>query len=280
MCLIGDGLASRPAFVPLYVPDGMTVYLGDAMLSTQYLQQILLKRDQVPSFDRYPFSLPAVRHLEELRFHPRITFFIGENGSGKSTLLEAIAVAFGFNPEGGSRNFHFATRESHSDLHQYLRLSKGIVRPRDGFFLRAESFFNVATEIDNLDVVSSYGGVSLHEQSHGEACLALLMNRFGVEGLYLLDEPEAALSPQRQLSVLTRLHELTDDGSQFVIATLSPILMAYPEALIYNFTPEGIEPIAYTDTEHYRVTRDFLLRPERMLKILLDRSDRKDPDDD
>jgi predicted ATPase len=249
------------------------------MLSTQYLQRILLKRDQVPSFDRYPFSLPAVRHLEELDFHPRVTFFIGENGSGKSTLLEAIAVAFGFNPEGGSRNFNFGTRESHSELHRYLRLIKGIVRPRDGFFLRAESFFNVATEIDNLDVASSYGGVSLHEQSHGESFMALLMNRFGVEGLYLLDEPEAALSPQRQLSVLTRLHELTDDGSQFVIATHSPILMAYPEATIYNFSMEGIEQIAYTDTEHYRVTRDFLLRPERMLKILLDRSDRDDPDD-
>ena len=257
------------------------------MLSTQYIQQIRLKRDQVPSFDRYPFSLPAVRHLEELRFHPRVTFFIGENGSGKSTLLEAIAVAFGFNPEGGSRNFSFGTRESHSELHGYLRLSKGIVRPRDGFFLRAESFFNVATEIERLDeegsfgppLIDSYGGVSLHEQSHGEAFLALLMNRFGVEGLYLLDEPEAALSPQRQLSVLTRLHELTDDGSQFVIATHSPILMAYPEATIYNFTPTGIEQVAYTDTEHYRVTRDFLLRPERMLKILLSRSDRDDPDD-
>jgi predicted ATPase len=154
------------------------------------------------------------------------------------------------------------------------------VRPRDGFFLRAESFFNVATEIDNLDVVSSYGGVSLHEQSHGESFMALLMNRFGVEGLYLLDEPEAALSPQRQLSVLTRLHELTDDGSQFVIATHSPILMAYPEAIIYNFTPAGIEPVAYTDTEHYRVTRDFLLRPERMLKVLLDRSEDREEEDD
>lgn len=250
------------------------------MLSTQYLRQIRLKREQVPSFDRYPFSLPAVRHLEELDFHPRVTFFIGENGSGKSTLLEAIAVAFGFNPEGGSRNFSFGTRESHSELHRYLRLSKGIVRPRDGFFLRAESFFNVATEIERLDVVHAYGGVSLHEQSHGESFLALLMNRFGIEGLYLLDEPEAALSPQRQLSVLTRLHELTDDGSQFVIATHSPILMAYPEAVIYNFSPAGIEPVAYTDTEHYRVTRDFLLRPERMLKILLDRSADREEDDD
>ena len=257
------------------------------MLSTQYLRQIRLKREQVPSFGRYPFNLPAVRHLEELDFHPRVTFFIGENGSGKSTLLEAIAVAMGFNPEGGSRNFNFGTRESHSELHHYLRLSKGIVRPRDGFFLRAESFFNVASEIERLDregsfgppLIDSYGGVSLHEQSHGESFLALLMNRFGVEGLYLLDEPEAALSPQRQLAVITRLHELTDDGSQFVIATHSPILMAYPEATIYNFSPEGVEQVAYTDTEHYRVTRDFLLRPERMLKILLDRSDREDDPD-
>ncbi len=250
------------------------------MISTQYLRQIRLKREEVPSFDRYPFNLPAVRHLEELVFHPRVTFFIGENGSGKSTLLEALAVALDFNPEGGSRNFNFGTRDSHSDLHRYLRLSRGIMRPRDGFFLRAESFFNVATEIERLGVIDSYGGVSLHEQSHGEAFLALMMNRFGVEGLYLLDEPEAALSPQRQLSVLTRLHELAEDGSQFVIATHSPILMAYPEATIYLFSTDGIERVEYTDTEHYRVTRDFLLRPQRMLDILFDRSDGKDDTDD
>jgi predicted ATPase len=178
------------------------------MISKQYAIDVQLKRAEVPSFDAYPFSLPAVRHLEVLELHPCVTYVVGENGSGKSTLLEAIAVAWGFNPEGGTRNFRFGTRQSHSELHEYLRIAKGVRRPRDGFFLRAESFFNVATEIDRLDVVDSYGGRSLHEQSHGEAFLALMMNRFGGEGLYILDEPEAALSPQRQLTALARIHQL------------------------------------------------------------------------
>lgn len=222
-----------------------------------------------------------MRGLDVLDLHPAVTFLVGENGSGKSTLLEAIAVSLGFNPEGGTRNFRFGTRESHSDLHRYLRLSKGIARPRDGFFLRAESFFNVATEIEKLDaepamgppVIDSYGGKSLHEQSHGESFLALMTHRFGGQGLYLLDEPEAALSPQRQLAVLSLLHDLVRDNSQFVIATHSPILMAYPDAVIYHLSPDGVERIEYEETEHYRVTRDFLLRPQRMLNVLLDRSD-------
>jgi len=204
----------------------------------------------VPSFDRYPFALPAVRHLDVLDFHPQVTFLIGENGSGKSTLLEAIAISLGFNPEGGTKNFHFGTRASHSELHDYIRLAKGIKRPRDGFFLRAESFFNVATEIEKLDsepggppIIDSYGGLSLHEQSHGESIMALMLRRFGGHGLYLLDEPEAALSPHRQLSALARLHDLVRDSSQFVIATHSPILMAYPDAWIYNISTGGVELI-------------------------------------
>src|SRR5471032_2644595 len=157
------------------------------MISTQYISRISLQRDKVESFDRYPFSLPAVRSLETLELHPKMTFFVGENGSGKSTLLEAIAVSMGFNPEGGTKNFNFGTRASHSELNEYLRIAKGVRRPKDGFFLRAESFFNVATGIENLDaepslgppVINSYGGNSLHERSHGESFLALLMNRFG-----------------------------------------------------------------------------------------------------
>jgi predicted ATPase len=256
-------------------------------LATQYLRQVRLRREIVPSFDRFPFSLPAVRGLDALDLHPAVTFLVGENGSGKSTLLEAIAVALGFNPEGGTRNFRFGTRDSHSELHHYLRLSKGIARPRDGFFLRAESFFNVATEIERLDkepsmgppVIDSYGGKSLHEQSHGESFLALMTHRFGGQGLYLLDEPEAALSPQRQLAVLSLLHDLVRDNSQFVIATHSPILMAYPEAFIYHLSPDAVERIEYEQTEHYRVTRDFLLHPQRMLNVLLDRSDEGDEDE-
>jgi len=247
------------------------------MLSRQYISEIRLKRDEVESFDRYPFSLAAVWPLEKLVFHPAVTFFVGENGSGKSTLLEAIAVACGFNAEGGSRNFRFGTRDSHSELHRFLRVAKGFPRPRDGFFLRAESFFNVATEIEKLDaepgsgppIGPSYGDRSLHEQSHGEAFMSLLVNRFHGEGLYLLDEPEAALSPSRQLSVITRIHDLVREKSQFVIATHSPILMAYPDAYIYSFSAKGIERLEYQETEHYRITRDFLANPKRMLRFLL-----------
>ncbi|MBV8620828.1 MAG: AAA family ATPase [Curvibacter sp.] len=248
------------------------------MISSQYVQRISLRRDKVDSFDRYPFCLPAVHALESIDLHPKVTYFVGENGSGKSTLLEAVAVSLGFNAEGGSRNFRFGTRGSHSELHEFLRVAKGFRRPRDGFFLRAESFFNVATEIEHLDeepafgppVIDSYGGRSLHEQSHGESFMALMTKRFGGQGLYLLDEPEAALSPQRQLAVLSRMHELILDDSQFIIATHSPILMAYPESLIYSCSKDGISPIAYQDTEHFKVTRDFLGNPEGMLRKLMD----------
>ena len=247
------------------------------MITTQYVSWVALRRDKVESFDRYPFSLSAVRTLDRLDLHPKLTFLIGENGSGKSTLLEAIAVSLGFNAEGGTKNFRFGTRTSHSVLHEYLRIAKGVQRPKDGFFLRAESFFNVATEIESLDsepasgppIISSYGGRSLHEQSHGESFLALMMNRFGGRGLYILDEPEAALSPQRQLAVLSRIHDLVLDASQFVIATHSPILMAYPDAWIYQFEADGIRRVAYEDTEHYRVTKNFLANPKRMLDELM-----------
>ena len=241
------------------------------MISTQYISRITLQRDKVESFDRYPFSLPAVRSLETLELHPKMTFFVGENGSGKSTLLEAIAVSMGFNPEGGTKNFNFGTRASHSVLDEYLRIAKGVKRPKDGFFLRAESFFNVATEIENLGVDSSYGGRSLHEQSHGESFMTLMRERFRGHGLYILDEPEAALSPSRQLETLTRIHELVQQQSQFIIATHSPILMAYPDAAIFQCGRGGIGPIAYEDTEHFRITRDFLTHREKLLRVLLDR---------
>ncbi|MGM9428087.1 AAA family ATPase [Hydrogenophaga sp. MI9] len=247
------------------------------MLASHFVQRISLRRDTVEHFDRYPFNLQAVRHLDVLEPHPKVTFFVGENGSGKSTLLEAIAVALGFNPEGGSRNFHFDTRPSHSELHAHLRIAKGYKRPRDGFFLRAESFFNVTTNIEQMDadpapappVINSYGGVSLHEQSHGESFMALMMKRFGGQGLYLLDEPEAALSPQRQLAALARLHDLVRDGSQFIIATHSPILMAYPDAWIYRFDGEGVQRVDYEDTEHFQVMQTFMRDPQRMVRSLI-----------
>jgi predicted ATPase len=246
------------------------------MVSKQYVAEIGLKRDEVPSFENYPFSLAAVRGLETLELHPAVTFFVGENGSGKSTLLEAVAVACGFNAEGGSKNFRFGTRESHSGLHRFLRVSRGLPRPRDGFFFRAESFFNVATEIEKLDegpgglIGAAYSERPLHEQSHGESFLALMVNRFGGHGLYLLDEPEAALSPKRQLAILTRIHDLVGEKSQFIIATHSPILMAYPDAWIYEFSQSGIERVAYEDTEHFRITRNFLANPDRMMRILFE----------
>lgn len=251
------------------------------MTLDQFVREVQLRRERVPSFDQYPFVLPALRDLTSLPLHPKVTFLIGENGSGKSTLIEGIAVAFGLNPEGGSRNFSFGTRPSHSVLGEYLRLVKGVQRPRDSFFLRAESLFNLATEIERLDeepglgppILPAFGGVSLHEQSHGESFLAVLRERFGGNAFYLLDEPEAALSPMRQIAMLRILHDLVGAGSQFVIATHSPVLMAYPEAWIYQLGTEGIARIEYQDTEHYQVTRQFLAYPARMLKYLLDQGE-------
>ena len=191
-----------------------------------------------------------------------MTFLVGENGAGKSTLLEGIAVACGFNPEGGTRNFSFSTRDTHSALGEYLTVSRSAY-PRDGFFLRAESFYNAASYIDRLDeepgpsLLDSYGGVSLHTQSHGESFLALVQNRFGGEGLYLLDEPEAALSPTRQLTLLGQMRLLAQQDSQFIVATHSPILMAYPGARIYLLSESGIEPVQYRETEHYQLTNAF-----------------------
>ena len=234
-----------------------------------FLFHLELLRDRISDASRFPYTLPAIRGLTKLPFHPKVTFLVGENGSGKSTLLEAIAVASGLNPEGGSQNFNFATRASHSAMDECVRLAKAPSRPSFSFFLRAESYYNVASEIERLGVGDSYGGKSLHEQSHGESFFALFQNRFQDNGLYLMDEPEAALSPQRQLAFLALLHGYVQRGGQFIIATHSPIIMAYPDATIYSFTNTGIEPIAYQETEHYKVTKMFLSRTEKMLEELL-----------
>jgi predicted ATPase len=229
----------------------------------------------------YPFDLPAVRLLGERPFTAPVTVFVGENGMGKSTLLEAIAVHLGLNAEGGSRNLRFTTKATHSVLFRALRVVRSPHRPRDRYFLRAESFYNVASEIHALDehpdnvqggprVIESYGGVSLHEQSHGESFFALFLNRFRGPGLYLLDEPEAALSPQRQLALLVRMHDLVAAGSQFVLATHSPILMAYPGADVWLFSEKGIANVAAADTDHSRITKRFLNDPDGMLRELLD----------
>lgn len=242
----------------------------------QYLRSVELNRSQVPSFSEYPFALPAVKNLTALPFHPKVTFLVGENGSGKSTILEAIAVAYGFNAEGGTKNFNFSSRSTHSQLHQYLKLVKGVKRPRDGFFLRAESFYNVATNIDELDSVSSgpplidaYGGRSLHELSHGESFFAVFQHRFRGNSLFILDEPEAALSPSRQMSMLTRMHDLVNDGSQFIIATHSPIVMAYPDSWIYQIQEE-LRLVKYEKTEHYQIMKAFINDTRKMLNILME----------
>ena len=241
-----------------------------------YIREIFLGRP-LPE-DSWLNRLPALAQLragERLAFDSPVTFLVGENGAGKSTLLEGIAVACGFNPEGGSRNFSFSTRDTHSALGEYLTVSRSAY-PRDGFFLRAESFYNTASYIDELDaapsfgprLVDSYGGKSLHAQSHGESFLALVQNRFGGEGLYLLDEPEAALSPARQLTLLGQMRLLAGEGSQLVVATHSPILMSYPGAAIYLLSEKGIERTEYRHTEHYILTRRFLNDPEGMLRTL------------
>jgi len=235
---------------------------------------VTLDRSRAALESTYAAELPAIKSLDRLELHPHVTFFIGENGSGKSTLLEAIGVADGFNAEGGTRNFNFSSRSSHADLYKWIRLGRSPRgrRRSDGFFLRAESFYNVATEIERLGLVSDrspYGAMSYHAQSHGESFIDLMTNRLRGDGLYLFDEPEAALSPQRQLAFLVALDELVQRESQFIIATHSPIIMAYPHAIIYEFSSSGIRQIEYRDTEHYRVTHAFLSRPEQTLKLLL-----------
>jgi predicted ATPase len=218
----------------------------------------------------YRRDVPAMRGFEGIEFRKPVTFFVGENGSGKSTIIEALAVAAGFNEEGGSKNFRFETvrREDEQERPLFFHLTRTPRRPSDGYFLRAESFFNVATEIDRLGVIRGYGGVSLHEQSHGEAFLALLLHRFLGDGLYILDEPEAALSPARQLALLARIHDLVRGGSQFLIATHSPIVMAYPDATIL-LLDGGMREIAYEETDHFVITRDFLNHRQKMLDELM-----------
>ena len=233
-----------------------------------FIESVYLDPTRIVDPEHYAFNLPSLQNFSKLDLHPKVTFFVGENGSGKSTMLEAIAIANGLNPEGGSRNMLFATRESHSKLYQALKVRRFHALVPDAWFMRAESLFNVATEIENLGVQNSYGTKSLHEQSHGEAFMALVASRFS-QGLYFLDEPEAALSPQRQLEFLVLLHGLVQQNSQLVIATHSPIIMSYPHAKIYSFSDKGIVPIAYEDTEHYRVTRAFLESPARMIKHLI-----------
>lgn len=246
-----------------------------------YLRSVEYLRHEIPDGKEYPFHLPLFQHFENIEFHPKVTYLVGENGTGKSTLLEAIAIALGFNPEGGTINFSFSTYESHSDLHKYIKLVRGMTKPKDGFFFRAESYYNVATNIEELDaipgpgrpIIDSYGGKSLHKQSHGESFFATFVHRLGGNGLYILDEPEAALSPFRQMAMLSRIHSLVGQNSQFIISTHSPILMAYPDSVIYYLTSDGLEERTLESTDHFVIMREFLNNKERILGELLAEDD-------
>lgn len=240
------------------------------MTRQPFLRYFELMRDKVTDWTCYPFTIPAIAQIFRLDLQASVTFLVGENGSGKSTLIEAIAICAGFNPEGGSKNFRSAYRPSESSLHRCSRLTRGTRRETSGFFLRAETMFNVATEAEQY---RDYGWAELHEMSHGEAFLWVAANKFRDNGLFVLDEPEAALSPQRQLALLARIHQLVQGGSQFIISTHSPLLMAYPDATILLLDRTGIHPTRYEDTEHFAVTRAFLQDPATRLRSLFEEED-------
>lgn len=240
-----------------------------------FLKKITLLRNKVPSYQKYPFTIPSIHHLEELKITKPITFFVGENGSGKSTLLEAIADKCGFHTAGGGRNNIYEVHEANAALGDFIRLS-WMPKITNGFFLRAETFYHFASYLDEIEEDSGsfkhYGGKSLHHQSHGESFLSLFKNRFGKKAIYLLDEPEAALSPQRQLTFLRILHDLTkEQDCQFIIATHSPILLGFPDAALIEFTEEGLKETLYQDTSHYIITKYFLEnRTQYLAEILKD----------
>jgi len=243
-----------------------------------YIKEICFRWSEADEHEYYS-KIEALKNTNKLIFKTPVTFFVGENGSGKSTLLEGIAIAYGFNAEGGSLNYNFATKNTHSSLNKYLTLSRSFYKPKDGFFLRAESFYNFASELERLteedteikknQYLSYYGSKSLHQQSHGESFLSLVQNRFRGNGIYFLDEPEAALSPQRQLTLLAEIISLVKNGAQLIIATHSPILLSAPNATIYTFDTNEIIEIPYEETESYQVTKLFINNRESILKELL-----------
>jgi predicted ATPase len=245
---------------------------GLIMLSEKpYLQKIIYNKQAVPAelTSQYPYNISFLSQLNELNFHPDVTFIVGENGAGKSTLIEALALGLGFSAEGGTRNFNVETATTTSSLHQHFKFIRSYKKPSDYYFLRAESFFNVATYMDETHYLEGYGGKSLHAQSHGEAFLALLNHKLRGNGLYIFDEPEAALSPQRQLAAVSAIHQLVQKKSQFIIATHSPIIMAYPNALILWVNNEGIHPLKLEDTEHFKVYDLFFKDYQRLIRQVM-----------
>lgn len=235
-----------------------------------YLSKVKMQDFIDIPWNEYPFNIPAVRDITNIDFHPCVTFFAGENGVGKSTTIEAIALALGFCPEGGTRNVQISTtNNSVSPLNKYIRLIKSERVPKDYFYLRSESFFNLATYMDYVGYLDGYDG-SLHKRSHGEALLAVFKYKLKGRGIYLLDEPEAGLSPSFVMSLIYLIDKLCKDGSQFIICTHSPMLLSYNNATIYNFNEAGIKKISYEETESYKITLDYLNNYSRRLSCLLD----------
>lgn len=245
-------------------------------MNDQYLISAEILKSKLINQDTYPFNIPALQEIDRLDFHKNVTFLIGENGSGKSTLLEAIAIECWFNPEWGSQNFHFSTHESHSELSKYIRIAKWVKKPRDWYFLRAESFYNVASNIDKLDsdpsfwppIKDSYWWISLHQQSHGESFFSLFQNRLFWNGIYIFDEPESALSPQRQLAFLVQLDNLIKENSQCIIATHSPIILSYPQSKIFELSDTWCREVSYEESSHYQLYKTFMDSPQSMIHKL------------
>ncbi len=233
------------------------------------IQGVSINWDKIDE-NSYLRRIEAIKDLDHLKLHKNITIFVGENGSGKSTMLEAIAVSYGFNPEGGTKNYSFSTYDSHSELCDAIRLSRGFNKPGWGYFLRAESFYNVATAEEIYSREDPHGHREhFHERSHGESFLQLVQSNFRGNGIYLLDEPEAALSPQRQLTLLLEIVNCAKEDSQFIMVTHSPILLGIPGAEILTFDDGQIHPIDYEDTDSYQITKMFIEHKEQLLKQLL-----------
>lgn len=238
-----------------------------------YLQQVIYEKNHLNQSE-FPYSIPFLKKFNEIELHKDVTFLIGENGAGKSTLIEAIALRLELSPEGGNKNFRLETSINTSPLHQHLNFVNSYYKPKDYFFLRAESFYNLATYMDKVNYLKGYGGKSLHKQSHGESFLSVLNNKLQGNGLYLFDEPESALSPQGLLQAVALIHKLAQLDSQFIIATHSPILMSYPNAKIFQIDENGITEVKFEETEHYRTYKLFFDNHEKLISGIINQVER------
>lgn len=235
-----------------------------------YITSVTIDWHEVCDSGVYPFNVPAISNTTRLDFAQPLTLFCGENGTGKSTLLEAISIAWGLNPEGGSKNYRFSVQDTHSELYRYITLQRAIYKPKDSFFVRSDTMFNLISEMDELgDDGRYYGGRSLHRRSHGEGILTLVSQRFRGSGFYVLDEPETGLSQSGQMALLGEILRLANGGAQFIIATHSPILLAAPQACIYQFD-EGVSQVGVEETLEWIMLERFFRDPEGAMSAFLD----------